>query len=355
MHSSNHISKNKFYEVLEKRLHEYKEAIFGNRVDFGMNLEMTQASLYSINKLKAIDSQTNLFGSGFWGYGINNISVGKETHSHLDVEEIKRIGGLNKHHEDYRVLLLLIFKVENGALFGNFFSIDTCKVNFNSNINIKYDLKDFDNAELKLRGNNIFLDFYFKDFEKPVSFQIETYNVGGHLSGMPLAQYYIDRITELAKEIKKHDKTINSIDKGNSELNKQIDRIENELRILVADILIVQTGKEDFESLLTGDTKQQVRRRIEQHVAKHPNKTIEDFKLLKNSIEFFDIEHLKKLILRIDFWQYFESKFKDKFKVEKYFDQLSELRHVVKHTREMTDLILFEGKAALEWLEMVMN
>jgi len=34
---------------------------------------------------------------------------------------------------------------------------------------------------------------------------------------------------------------------------------------------------------------------------------------------------------------------------------LSEARHVVKHTRDMTNFVLFEGKAAVEWLEMVLS
>ena len=62
MSSDNHIAKNKFYEVLEKRLQEYREGIFGNRMTLGINLDMLQAMLYSSNQLKMIDSQTSLFG-----------------------------------------------------------------------------------------------------------------------------------------------------------------------------------------------------------------------------------------------------------------------------------------------------
>lgn len=355
MSSDNHISKNKFYTVLEKRLHEYEEAVFGNQMKYGMKQQMMQASLYSIDKIKAIDSQTNLFGSGFWGYGINSISDGKATHFHLDVEEIKKIGGLNKHHEDYRILLLLIFKIENGSLYVSLFSIDTCSVRFNSNINTKYDLNNFDNAAMRLLGTNIFIDLFFKGLEKPVSFQIETYMVGGNLSGMDLAKYYIDKITELANEMKSKYKLITTSENRTSELNKQIDKIENELRTLIADTLSNETGKDDFECLITGNAKQQIRRKITQHVNKHPNVNSDDFKTIKKSIQFCDIEHLKQIILRNDYWQFFVSKFKDKSKVEKYFDDLSGMRNVVKHSREMTNLVLYEGNAALEWFKMVLN
>lgn len=355
MSTDNHISKNKFYSVLEKRMHEYEEAIFGNRMLQGMELQMLQASLYNLEQLKRIDSQINLFGPGFWGYGITSISDAKETYSHHDVEEIKKIVGLNKHLEDYRILLLLIFKIENDAIYFSFFSMDTCTVKFNSNINTKFDLNDFDNAALRFRGNSIFIDLAFKKVEKQISFQIETYMIGEYLSRLELAKYYTNRITELANEVKNRNRLSADKDSQASDLNKKIDQVEIKLRNFIVDILCTETGKEDFQTLLTGDAKSQVKRRIAQHVAKHPNMNEIDFKLLKDAIQFCDIEHLKKTILKPEYWPYFESKIKDKFKVEKYLDQLSDVRHVVKHTRDMTDFVLFEGKAAVEWLEMVLS
>jgi hypothetical protein len=152
----------------------------------------------------------------------------------------------------------------------------------------------------------------------------------------------------------KSQKVENSIE-GFKKLNEVIDKIENKLRDIVVKVLIEGTGKEDFESLLTGEAKQQVRRRIEQFIDKHPNQTKEDFKLLKKSIQFCDIEHLKKVIIKDEYWTWFESIFQDKSKVERYFNQFSEIRHVVKHTREMTTLILHEGKAAIEWFEMIQS
>ncbi len=136
------------------------------------------------------------------------------------------------------------------------------------------------------------------------------------------------------------------------ELNELIDKIENKLRNIIVEVLIRETGKADFESLLTGDVKSQVRRRIEQHIEKHPNLLFDNFKPLNKSIQFCDIEHLKKIIIKEEFWEWFKLIFQDKSKVEKYFNQFSEIRHVVKHNREMTNLILHEGNAAIEWFEM---
>jgi hypothetical protein len=233
--------------------------------------------------------------------------------------------------------------------------MDTCSVKFTSKINNKFYLRDFDNASFRYQGNSIFIDLTFKKVERPVSFQIETYVIGGNLSGMQLAKYYMNSITNFANEVKKSENLGADKESETSYLNKKIDEVEINLRNVIVDILCRETGREDFQTLLTGDAKSQVKRRIEQHVAKHPNMNEVDYKLLKDAIQFCDIEHLKKTVLKPEYWAYFKFKFKDKAKVEKYLDQLSEVRHVVKHTRDMTDFILFEGKASIEWLEMVLG
>src|SRR6266487_5981267 len=113
MYLDKHISKNYFFDVLEKRLREYEEAIFGTQKISGMKQHMMSCLLHNIQELKKFDSDYNLFGSSFWGYGINNICDGYQESANPDVFEIKKIGGRNKHHESYRNLLLVTFKVQN--------------------------------------------------------------------------------------------------------------------------------------------------------------------------------------------------------------------------------------------------
>jgi hypothetical protein len=162
---------------------------------------MTSCLINNIQELKKIDSLYNLFGVFFWGYGINNICDGYEENVNPDVFEIKKIGGLNQHHESYRNLLLLTFKIEKSFLFVSTFSIDSCGVPINSNINRQYDLRDFEYARIKKRTNSILVEFIFRSSSKPIHFQIDTYYFGGYnLSGDQLAKYYFDKITELANE-----------------------------------------------------------------------------------------------------------------------------------------------------------
>ena len=352
-----HISKNYFFEVLEKRLREYEEAIFGTMKMFGMHHQMMTSTLYNLQKIKEIDSQNHLFGATFWGYGINSICDGKEEYINHDVEEIKKIGELNKHHKDYRHLLLLTFKVQDNSLFVSTFSIDSCSVKLNSNINTKYDLSDFQNARIKTRSSAIYVEFYLKKIEKPISFQLETYSFGGrNVSGRDLAKYYLDGINELAIKAKvKNSKTVKTNSKESIYFKDEIDRTESELRKIVVNTLVKSVGTENFETLLTGDVKKHVRNCIKEYITLHPNLKETDFISIKKSIQFFNIEHFKKVILNNEYWQYFEQIFRDKEKINKYFEQFNTLRKAVMHNRKITKLVSLEGKAAMEWFRMIIK
>lgn len=326
----------------------------GTRQAQGMEMAMSLAIHHNMDSLRRLDSLNSLFGSAFWGYGINSISDGIETHSHHDVEVIRGIPGLNKHHEAYRKLLLLSFKVEQGSLYVSSFSIDSCKAEVNSNINTRYDLNDFQNATMKTRPNAIFVEFVFKGVAKPISFQVDTYHFGGYnLSSQQLAKYYIDSIKEMAKKLLSIEASSNGTKELN--LNKDIEKMEKVLRGIVVDTLCVSKRKSDFSELLTGDVKSQVKNRIKEHMALHPNLKDSDFASLTTAIQFCDIEHLKRIILKTENWIYFENFFKDKDKVLKYFEGFNNLRKAIMHSREVTELVKLEGKAAMEWFTMIIK
>ncbi len=353
MSLNKNLTKDEFFQLLEKRLMEYIPAIIGNRGSHGMYMHMAQSAIHNVQQIKTIDREIDLFGQNLWGYGINSICDGTETHSQHDVEVVKKINELNKHLAEYRFLWLLIFKLSSESLYISIFCIDSCSYRINSNTHTKYNLKDFENARLRTREERVFVDFVLKGLESPIHFQIDPNVYQLSKSKEQLAKYYISRIEELAIEAKS--KTEERVE-GNTNidnLNPQIDEIELGLRNLVVETLILAKGKEDFESLLSGEVKQQIRRRITQHIEKHPNKSRDEYKSIKSALQFCDIEHLKKIILKEENWKYFETKFTDKEKVQKYFDQFSEIRHVVKHSREMTELVRFEGKASMAWLHMI--
>jgi len=350
MGKAQHISKDEFINILRFRMDEYLTAILGLSVG-GMRASVMKTSQHiNIQKIQSDCLKSNLYNGDFWGYGINSISDGNEKHSSPDVQEIKKIQELNKHLKDYRLFWLLTFKVENDALYVSVFCIDPARSNMNSNINTKFDLKDFDYARVRNRENRrIFVDFFFKGLKEPIYFQIETYAQGGCISGPELAQYYIDSITSLAEKAKENNIQVENTSFVKPDLNTEIDEIESKLRLLVVDVLEKKTGKENYLEILTGDHKNDLKRRIYQHVAKHPAEKEEDYNTLSKAIDFSDIDHIKKTISKDDNWPFFEIIFIKKEAVEKYFDQLSEIRHTVKHSRKLTNLVHHEGLAAMEW------
>lgn len=353
MSKEQHLSECQFSEMLNMRMDEYFIAITGNTGTSSRAMYIKTAQRLNIQTVQSQCKKSKLFNGEFWGYGINSICDGTEIHSSIDVENFKRLQELNKHHNENRFLWLLTFKVEGEHLYVNIFCIDTATFGVNSNLNTKYDLKDFKNARIRTRGNVTYVDFIFENLEKPIHFQIDSYAQGGKLHGEQLAEYYVEQIIEKARLIKQNNKIAEKLKSDIKLIEEEVDAIEKKLRAVFVDTLETASGKKKYQEIITGSSKSDLRRRIKQHVDLHPKESSEDYDLLKDAIDFADIEHLKLIILKDTNWQYFESIFKTKAATEKYFNQLSQLRHTLKHSRKLTELVKLEGMASLEWFNQV--
>lgn len=198
MHVDPHIDKDYFFTIIQNRLFRYADAIWGQG---GYSPNIASYIYYNAEKFKALNAHDNFCGKGFWGYGINHICDGKESFSHLDVEEIRRDAKLNKHHEPYRQLLVLTFKVEGESLYVSTFSLETVTALVNSNINTRYDLKEFRNARITTRNNKTIVEFVFAGVDKAISFQVDDNYYPQYLSGDQLAKYYIETLKKLANDV----------------------------------------------------------------------------------------------------------------------------------------------------------
>lgn len=334
---------------------DYFAAITGNRESGVRAAFIKTAQRSNIQRVLEQLNQSKLFSAELWGYGINSISDGIEVHASVDVEDFKKIQGLNKHHHDQRLLWLLTFKIDGDSLYVSVFCLDTARASVNSNLNTKYHLKDFQNARIRTRGNTIYVDLVFDKLEKPIHFQIDSIAQGGKLYGQELAEYYIKQITEKAEIVKASHKAAEKIVNQHKSLEDVLDETEKKLRYFFVTVLEKETGKKDYQEILTGKHKQDLKRRISLHLEKHPAESIDDYKLLRYAIEFSDIEHLKQTILKEANWKYFEPFFKNKAFTEKYFDQFGHLRHTLKHSRKLTDLVKHEGMAAIEWFKQTIK
>jgi hypothetical protein len=191
IHTETHISKQQFFDLLTGRMQRYAEALQGGRMG-SLTQVILLAAHHNVERLRNLDRSLDFFGTGFWGYGINRISDGMQDWDHADWQEIAQLPGLNKHHEAYRHLMLMVFKVENDQFILHVFALDTCKAGqVTANTNIQHPMPDLQQVQIRIRPMSMFLDLRFAGAAKPVSFQLETLHLGGrNLSGQPLAQYY---------------------------------------------------------------------------------------------------------------------------------------------------------------------
>lgn len=355
MNQKNHLTESELMDLLRKRLDEYIVAITNNSGSFDTYRAIKTAQHLNLQNVRAQLIKSKLFESDLWGYGINSISDGSERHSSIDVDDFKMIQELNKHHHAQRLLWLLTFKIEFGAFFVSIFCIDTAKHGVNSNLNTKFELKDFKNVRIRTRNQKTYIDVFFKNSTLPVEFQVDTFGKGGKMHGEQLAQYYLESIESFAQ---KENLEKNTDQKGYNDQNateKEVDNIEEKLRSKFIEVLKQNFNEEEYEKLLSGKHKSDVKRRIKQYVDKHPRANLNDFKSIERAIQFSDIEHLKQSILKDTNWPFFEPIFNNKEHLEKYCTQLSSLRHVFKHSRELSSLIELEGKAAIEWFKQILE
>ena len=54
-------------------------------------------------------------------------------------------------------------------------------------------------------------------------------------------------------------------------------------------------------------------------------------------------------------WSLFEPNFKNKTMVMDKFSKLGELRNSIRHSREVSEIAILEGKAAIIWLNEVLK
>lgn len=136
--------------------------------------------------------------------------------------------------------------------------------------------------------------------------------------------------------------------------NEAIERIELKIRDLINDVLIEAAEQSAYEEFVPSHTQQQLKEKIDRYLAKNPGENPEEYKQFRKILDFFDINEYKIVITNKTNWKYFESYFGKKGTLENKFHQLGELRNCIRHSREVNEVILKEGEAAIAWFESVL-
>ncbi len=132
-------------------------------------------------------------------------------------------------------------------------------------------------------------------------------------------------------------------------MDKDIEEIELKIRDLIRSVLA------DDISLLPQHIKQKANEKIVRAAKKNPVFDSEQYKLLGNLLEFFDLRETQDTIASKSLWPKFQEIFNNKEALSQKYDQLAELRNCIRHSRSADDIVQKEGEAAILWFKKVLK
>ncbi len=138
-------------------------------------------------------------------------------------------------------------------------------------------------------------------------------------------------------------------------LDKQVDCIEKQLRSSINDILTKNLGTTVAKKIIPNHLHSKIDDRVGKLTRDHPDLDEDDYKELVSTLQFLDIPDYSSIILNGSYWQYFESIYKHKENFNKHVIQLSNLRNALKHGRDITELVIAEGKASVIWFNSALK
>jgi hypothetical protein len=108
-----------------------------------------------------------------------------------------------------------------------------------------------------------------------------------------------------------------------------------------------------WKDAIPGDVITDVKKRINEHLERHPYKRWSDFPPGRIRLEFCDVSHYEKIILKN--WPQFEELFQRKEEFQRHITAYRALRNCVQHNRAPTDVERLSGEAAMAWLERILD
>ncbi|HLO45774.1 MAG TPA: hypothetical protein VK175_15655 [Leadbetterella sp.] len=185
------IKKDDFYQLLDRRFKKFSEVI-PVRGDGGVRMHYLQMGHANVMKIKNLVEKFDLIGTGFWGYGINKVSNGKEEYSNLDLIDVEKTDGLNRHIY-YDNFHFLIFTVKDEHFIVNTFAMLVGRSIIKTENLVKIHMSNFRSAGFTTDGLKMFVNFAFDGLPKSISFQVDPY-----IDTLNFAKYYIDTMESLA-------------------------------------------------------------------------------------------------------------------------------------------------------------
>lgn len=133
------------------------------------------------------------------------------------------------------------------------------------------------------------------------------------------------------------------------ELDARVELIELKLRALIVHALDRDVAK------LPPHIRQKIDGRVKSAANKNPALDSEVYATLKGRLEFADLRDLQDTITNRSLYSAFRARFRNKEVLVRRFDQLSELRNRIRHSRTVDPVTQRDGEAALLWFGGVLD
>lgn len=165
---------------------------------------------------------------------------------------------------------------------------------------------------------------------------------------------YFDFINEREKSVKNFIKSSIISDKIElpkeyKEVNDKIEKVELKIRDLIASQI------ENYSEAIPSAVQDKVARRIENTLKKNPYLNREDFSSTRSKLDYFDLQEYCDVFVSSNNWEKFITYFNSKPLLMDKFSKLGELRNSIRHSRNVSEVALLEGQAAILWFSKILD
>ena len=136
---------------------------------------------------------------------------------------------------------------------------------------------------------------------------------------------------------------------------QKVGDVEIAIRKLIVDIAVDCEEYIDIKDYIPQHFSPKLEGRIKAHLKNNPSETAESFQTLSEKLKFFDISEYCELIVSKQNWPLFEAYFGSKGTLQTRFSQLQNLRNTLAHNRDLTDVVIKDGEAAILWFSSTLR
>ncbi len=133
------------------------------------------------------------------------------------------------------------------------------------------------------------------------------------------------------------------------ELDRRVEAIERRLRAIITSALGSDVAR------LPPHVNQKAEERLQSAAKKRGTMNLEKYSILPHKLEFCDLRELADTITSKSLWPEFQVRFSNKETFVGKFDQISELRNGIRHSRTLDQITEKEGEAGILWFEQLLR